>query len=221
MKSGLLLVNKPKDWTSFDVVKKVKSILKIKKVGHAGSIDPFATGLLIILINDGTKLSDKMMGMDKEYVTVSRFGIHTDTGDLTGNIIKEEEMPEITREEFEAKIPDILAINKQVPSKYSAIKINGKKAYKLARSGKDFDMPEREIEIKEFELIDYTFPYFTWRAVVTKGTYVRTLTEQIAVLFGGIAVSVELERTKIGDFSVKDAVGIDGICDEKVVEVKT
>ena len=219
MKSGLLLVNKPKDWTSFDVVKKVKGILKIKKVGHAGSIDPFATGLLIILVNDGTKHSDKMMSLDKEYVTVSRFGIHTDTGDLTGTIIKEEKPSEITREEFEAKIPAILAINKQVPSKYSAIKINGKQAYKLARSGKKFDMPERAIEIKEFELIDYTFPYFTWRAVVTKGTYVRTLTEQIAALFCGIAVSVELERTKIGGYSVNDAVGIDGVCEERVIDI--
>jgi tRNA pseudouridine55 synthase len=158
-----------------------------------------------------------MMGFDKEYVTVSRFGIHTDTGDMTGKIVKEEAMPEITREEFETMIPDILKINKQVPSKYSAIKINGKKAYQLARSGKKFDMPEREIEIKEFELLSYEFPHFTWRAVVSKGTYIRTLTEQIAELFKGIAVSVELERTRIGNYNVKDAIGIDEVSEERIV----
>ena len=210
-------MNKPKDWTSFDVVKKVRNKLGIKKVGHVGSIDPFATGLLILLIDKATKLSDKMMGLDKEYITVSKFGVHTDTGDITGKIIKEEEMPEISRERFESMIPAILDIKKQIPSKYSAIKINGKKAYTLARSGKKFDMPEREIKIKEFELLEYNFPFFKWRSVVSKGTYIRTLTEQIAELFDGIAVSVELERTRVGEFSVKDSIGIDEVCEERII----
>jgi tRNA pseudouridine55 synthase len=217
MISGMLLVNKPKNWTSFDVVKKVRNKLGVKKIGHVGSIDPYATGLLVLLVNKATKLSDKMMGFDKEYLTVSKFGIHTDTGDMTGKIIKEEPMPEIPREVFEAMIPTILKIDKQVPSKYSAIKINGKKAYNLARSGKQFDMPERSINIKEFELIDYNFPYFTWRSVVSKGTYIRTLTEQIAELFGGIAVSVDLVRTKVGEYSVKDSVGIEEVGVERVM----
>jgi len=208
MKSGYLLINKPKDWTSFDVVKKVRGALKIKKIGHTGTLDPFATGLLIVLINKATKLNESMMMLDKEYIALSKFGILTDTGDMTGNIVKEEEPKIVSKEDFEEMIPQILMINKQVPSKFSAIKINGKQAYKLARAGKEFDVPEREIKIKEFELLEYEFPYFKWRAVVTKGTYIRTLTEQIAEMFGNVAVTTELERTKIGEFHLKNSIGI-------------
>ena len=209
--SGYLLINKPKTWTSHDVVAKIRNILKIKKVGHTGTLDPFATGLLILLIGDATKLSETLTNLDKEYVVTSKFGISTDTADITGKIIKEEIPKNIEKSDFEKKIPDILQINKQIPSRFSAIKINGKKAYNMARSGKDFELPERSIEIKEFELIDYDFPCFTWRAVVSKGTYVRTLTEQIAELFDSIATTIELERTKIGKFCLKDSIGINEV----------
>lgn len=211
MRSGYILINKPVDWTSFDVVKKSRGILKEKKVGHIGTLDPFATGLLVLLINKATRLNQFLVEFDKEYIVTSKFGITTDTGDLTGKIIDEHVTDMICKEEFLSKIDLIKSINTQIPSKYSAIKINGKKAYKLAYEGKDFDVPERCILIKDFELLDYNFPFFKWKAVVSKGTYIRTLTEQIARLFGTIAVTTELERSKIADFKVENAVTIDSL----------
>ena len=211
MSSGYLLVNKPKDWTSFDVVKKIRNILKIKKIGHIGTLDPFATGLLVILIDKATKYCQYLMGLEKEYEVVSKYGISTDTGDITGIAMNENTPNLITRLDFEKIIPEILKINKQIPSKFSAIKINGKKAYKLARAGEEFDIPEREIEIKEFELTEFDFPVFKWRAVVSKGTYIRTLTEQIADLHQNIAVTTDLVRTRIGEFHLKNSVNITDI----------
>ena len=211
--SGYLLINKPLDWTSHDVVSKIRNIIKIKKVGHSGTLDPFATGLLIVLIGKATKMSEKLLNLCKEYVVKSQFDISSDTGDIRGkiNIGDHAHSQPVDRADFETKIPEILKINKQIPSKYSAIKINGKKAYKMARAGKDFEMPERCIEIKEFELLDFEYPYFTWRAVVTKGVYIRTLTEQIAALFGKAAITVELKRTKIDCFDIKDSIEINDV----------
>ena|GEM_PF-130116 len=219
------MIDKQKDWTSHDVVAKIRNILKIRKIGHTGTLDPFATGLLILLVGNATKFSEKLTNLDKEYIVTSKFGIQTDTADITGKVIKsfentinmppaiqnhEGQLP-ISKKDFEAKIPDILNIKKQIPSKFSAIKIKGKRSYKMAYAGKNFDMPERNIEIKEFELLNYDFPYFTWRAVVSKGTYIRTLTEQIADLFQNIATTTELKRTRIGNFYLLDAITIDKV----------
>jgi riboflavin kinase/FMN adenylyltransferase len=216
MISGYILVNKPEDWTSFDVVKKAKGILRAKKVGHTGTLDPFATGLLIILVNDATKQSQELLDSDKEYIVKGCFGICTDTGDITGKIVNQIEPTTISREDFIAKIPDILTINKQVPSKFSAIKVSGKRAYELARKDIDFELPEREIQIHEFELVDFSFPFFTYRTLVSKGTYIRTLTEQIAALFDSIAYTTELIRTRIAHYHLADAIEVSDINETQI-----
>lgn len=209
MNSGFLLIDKEKDWTSFDVVKKLRGILKIKKTGHIGTLDPFATGLLIILFNKANAVAQFITQFDKEYIVTSKFDIMTDTGDSTGNIIKEDKDNTIlSKNDFVKKIDEIYSLNKQIPSKFSAIKINGQKAYKLAHSGKEVQMPERYIVVRKFELLEYNYPLFTWKVEVSKGTYIRTLTEQIAGLFGKIATTVDLRRTKIADFDVKNALKI-------------
>jgi riboflavin kinase/FMN adenylyltransferase len=217
MTSGYLLINKPPDWTSFDVVKKTQNILKTKKIGHTGTLDPFATGLLILLVGKATKHSQAFTNFDKEYIATAMFGTQTDTGDMTGNVIvsqddtaleKNHPNIEVTQAQFQSLIPSIISIKEQIPSKFSAIKIKGKPAYKLARKKADFDMPKRNIEIKDFELVSYDYPTFTYRVVVSKGTYIRTLTEQIAALFDTVAVTTHLQRTKIGHYLLSDAIDI-------------
>jgi len=228
MESGYVLVDKPKDWTSHDVVAKIRNKLKIKKVGHTGTLDPIATGLLILLFGKATKMSELFMNFDKEYVVKCKLGVKTSTADITGEIINELPVENISIQDFNNIIPDILNIETQTPSSFSAIKINGKRAYKLARQGKEVDLPEREIKIKEFEIIDFESPYFTFRAKVSKGTYVRTLAEQIADLLGTIATAVDIRRTKIGDFHVENACTIDQIsvdsiqnCDLQAISIQS
>ncbi|MCL1827406.1 MAG: tRNA pseudouridine(55) synthase TruB, partial [Candidatus Cloacimonetes bacterium] len=209
--SGILLINKEKGWTSFDVVKKARKLLKTKKIGHIGTLDPFATGLLILLIGKATRICEYVVELDKEYTVKSRFGIATDTSDITGKVIAEEQPKIVTQTDFENKIPTIEKITSQIPSKYSAIKINGKKAYDLARKGVEFEMAEKKISIKKFELLRFNFPEFEWRIVVSKGTYIRTLTEQIADYFDNIATTIELERTKIGSFKIENSISINDV----------
>ncbi|MDD4156455.1 MAG: tRNA pseudouridine(55) synthase TruB [Candidatus Cloacimonetes bacterium] len=212
MKSGFLLIDKDKDWTSFDVVKKIRNITQIKKVGHIGTLDPFATGLLILLFNQATSFSQYIIDNDKEYLVKSQFDIMTETGDITGKIINTENSPTpITKKQFEKKINLIKNISSQTPPKYSAIKVNGEKAYKMAYKGKDIVLPERNFKIISFEFLGIDYPYFIWKAKVSKGTYIRTLTEQIAELFGKIATTVELRRLKIGSFDVSNSIKINQI----------
>lgn len=221
VKSGLLLINKPVDWTSFDVVKKTQNILKTKKIGHIGTLDPFATGLLILLVNKATKLSESLTNQNKEYIAKCQFGLSSNTGDPTGEIIHHQLVNPISKDMFLSKIPEIIKIDKQVPPKFSAIKINGKKAYQLARKNIDFDLLERQIKILDFELLNFDFPHFTYRALVTKGTYIRSFTEQIAKLFDNNAVTIELCRTKIGNFDLQNSITINEISEEKIIEFES
>jgi len=216
MTDGYLLIDKPVGWTSFDVVKKVRNTLKVKKVGHTGTLDPFATGLLIILVGSATKQAQTLTDMDKVYIANGMFGTATDTGDITGKVINTDTSANISREDIFAKSDDILNIHIQTPPNYSAIKINGRPAYELARKQIEVQLPPRNIKIYSFELLNFNFPYFTYKVHVSKGTYIRTLTEQIAALFGTVATTVELQRVKIGNFDLKDAITIDDVSLELV-----
>jgi len=216
MTDGYLLINKPPDWTSFDVVKKVRNTLKVKKVGHTGTLDPFATGLLIILVGSATKQAQTLTDMDKVYIAKGIFGTATDTGDITGKVINTDTSANISREDIFAKSDVILSINSQTPPNYSAIKINGRPAYELARKNIDVQLPPRDIKIYSFELLDFNYPYFTYKVHVSKGTYIRTLTEQIAALFGTVATTVELQRVKVGDFDLKDAIIVQDVTVERI-----
>jgi len=217
MTDGYLLIDKPVGWTSFDVVKKVRNTLKVKKVGHTGTLDPFATGLLIILVGSATKQAQTLTDMDKVYIAKGMFGTATDTGDITGKVINTITTSNISHQDFLLKKKDILNIKTQTPPNYSAIKINGRPAYELARKNIDPQLPPRNITIYDFDLLEYNYPYFTYKVHVSKGTYIRTLTEQIATLFGTVATTDELQRVKIGDFELKDAINVHDVAPHRII----
>lgn len=207
----VLLIDKPKDWTSFDVVAKIRSFYskqenKKVRVGHAGTLDPFATGLLIILVGQATKEQDKFMKLDKEYEATLRLGCESSTGDTEGEIKEVSggaSIPSI--EEIEAILKKFQGKIKQVPPAHSAIKIRGRKAYELARSGKRVKLDPREITIYKIEVLDYRYPILRIKTKVSSGTYIRSLARDIGWELGCGAYLTDLKRTKIGKFSLKEA----------------
>ena len=240
----IILIDKPAGMSSFGVVAKVRARLRDElghkvKVGHTGTLDPFATGLLILLSGKMTKKSNEFLKLDKEYIAELKLGYTSTTGDPEGEIRKYHDSASSSRiVEYpvaetgrsrpslrgsrprylgrnlrSAPQPDILnsmiksfigEIN-QTPPKYSAIKINGERAYKLARAGKDFDVPSRTVTIYNIEILEYNYPKLVLRCFVSSGTYIRTLAEDIGKKLGTGAYLTALRRTKIGDYDVKDA----------------
>jgi tRNA pseudouridine55 synthase len=215
----VLLIDKEAGWTSFDVVAKVRGILRAKnpeqkiKVGHAGTLDPFATGLLIVLIGQATKRQDEYMKQDKEYLATLKLGAESTTGDPEGEI-KEYPNPksQITAEEIRGLLKEKFTGElEQVPPKYSAIKVDGQRAYKLARAGREVELKPRKISIHNIEAVEYNFPLLKIKVACSSGTYIRTLGEDIGRLLGTGAYLTELRRTKIGDFNIDDAVKIEEV----------
>ncbi len=219
MYEGVLLVDKPVNWTSFDVVGYLRGLiaksLNVKsrfiKVGHAGTLDPFATGLLIILVGKSyTKKSSDLLKYDKTYQVVMRLGQKSSTGDTEG-IIKNISSNRPTEDKiiqtfslFEGKI-------KQLPPIYSAIKINGQRAYKIARAGAIPDMPVKNIQIYNLDLQEYNYPYVNFITNVSSGTYIRSLVSDIGDRLKTGAYTKELRRTKIGDYDIKDAIKLEDL----------
>jgi len=205
----VVLLDKPAGISSFGVVARVRGYWRRKlgikkiKVGHSGTLDPFATGLLIILVGRATKKQDEYMHKDKVYEAVLELGKTSTTGDPEGEITQVSDK-EISREEFEKVLPKFVGKIKQVPPIFSAIKIDGRRAYDLARKGEMPKMPEREVEIFSLELLDFNFPFVKIRTHVSSGTYIRSLVQDIGEEIGVGAYTKELRRTKIGDFSVED-----------------
>ncbi len=208
---GIIPIDKPIGITSFDVVKKIRKITGIRKIGHTGTLDPFASGLLLVCIGKATRISSKLSGREKEYVVTIQFGIRTDTGDNTGSIIETKNIPKLALENIEEIIPQILAIKEQIPHKFSAIKVNGKKAYELARANKQVELKSRPIKILSFKISELESPYLTYITKVSKGTYIRSLTETIAEKLNTIATTVKLRRTEIGDIKIETAVKLNTI----------
>lgn len=207
---GVILVDKPKDVTSFHIVHKIRSLTGKKKVGHTGTLDPFATGLLPICVGHATRLSKFFLTDKKTYEVQARFGVKTDSGDSTGKIV-EQHNKVISYEEIKEIVPRILNVKKQIPPVYSAIKIKGKKSYELARKNKEVILPERLIQIYDFQIIQYGFPFFEFRVQVSKGTYIRSLTEQIAAMLETVATTSELRRTSIGSLTIQQAIPLNVI----------
>lgn len=206
----IFLIDKPAGITSFGVVARIRRILKEKagkkiKVGHTGTLDPFATGLLILLAGKGTKRSNEFLKLDKWYEATIHLGACSTTGDPEGEI-KNEETPKIpTREEVEKATKSFLGkITQKVPA-FSAVKINGRRAYDLARKGKPVDTPTREVEIYALEILDYNYPELKIRTHVSSGTYIRTLGEDLGQALGTSAYLTALRRTKIGPYSIESA----------------
>ena len=246
MRDTIVLIDKPSGWTSFDVVAKIRGQIRAGyrargekptkrqlRVGHTGTLDPFATGLLIILLGDATKRADEFLKLDKVYEATLTLGATSTTGDPEGEITSNLEFRISNSEENPSKdgnsipnskfkipnsFPTLKEIQKileyftgtitQVPPAYSAIKIGGERAYKLARAGKTVDMPSRQVTIYSLDLIDYTYPELRIRAHVSSGTYIRTLAEDIGSALGTGAYCSTLRRTRVGDYCIDNAADI-------------
>ncbi len=217
MTDGILLIDKPAGWTSFDVVAKIRAGIRAEyrargekptkrqlRVGHAGTLDPFATGLLIILKGDACKRAGEFLKLDKVYEATFRLGETSTTGDPEGELTKVSDRVPI-RDEVEVILQKFTGEIIQQPPIYSAIKINGQRAYKLAREGKEFEVPERTVTVHSLELLDYAYPDVKVRAHVGSGTYIRSLGEDIGGVLGTGAYCVELVRTDISDMRLFDA----------------
>lgn len=210
----ILLIDKPAGWTSFDVVAKIRNAARAAtgnkkiKVGHAGTLDPFATGLLIVLVGDGTKKQDSYMKQDKEYVATLKLGFVSTTGDPEGEIIAYSSS-EPANQEVEEALRKFLGEISQVPPIYSAIKIDGKRAYALARAGKEVEMKPRQVKIYDLKIEKYEYPELKIRVRCSSGTYIRTLAEDIGKALGTGAYLTALRRTKIGTYDVADAKSIE------------
>lgn len=194
---GIIVINKPSGYTSHDIVSKIRKKLNIKKVGHTGTLDPLATGVLPILLGNGTKLSKYLINHDKEYIATIKLGVKTDTADIEGTVIEEQEVPLLTEEQIMNSLESLKGKQKQIPPMYSAIKVNGKKLYEYARSGESIMVEPRDIEIYNIELIQYKEHEIKFKVACSKGTYIRSLCEDIAQKLNTIGTMSALERTKV------------------------
>lgn len=209
---GIILINKEKGISSFGVVSQIRKIFNTRKVGHCGTLDPNATGVLPVMIGQATKLSKYLVEHDKEYIAVLKLGIQTDSADSEGNIIKNDDFCLDNRKEdkYIEQINKLIGKHKQIPPMYSAIKVNGKKLYEYARSGINVQREPRDIEIYSInvEKINFDDNEITFKVKCSKGTYIRTLCETIANSIGTIGYMKELTRTKLDSFDIKDSVMI-------------
>lgn len=209
---GLLIVNKPKEYTSHDVVNVIRKQLNIKKVGHTGTLDPNATGVLPILIGKATKISKYLIEHNKTYIATVKLGEKTDTGDSEGQVIETKKIPEgLKKEDINKVLQSFLGKQKQLPPMYSAIKINGKKLYEYAREGKEIEVKPRDIEIYKIELLEYKNSKIKFEVECSKGTYIRTLCEDIAKKLETVGYMEELQRTKVNNFQIKNSILLDNI----------
>lgn len=218
-KQDIILIDKPAGLSSFGVVARVRRRLSMEagkkvKVGHTGTLDPFATGLLILLANKATKLSNQFLKLDKWYEATICLGKTSTTGDPEGGIIEQntEKLP--TLEEVKAVVNQFVGQIAQTVPAFSAVKINGQRAYQLARRGEDVVMPNRQIEIYAIEILSYNYPELIIRTHVSSGTYIRTLGEDIGKALGVGAYLTALRRTQIGDYQIKNAVKLSDFMSE-------
>ncbi|MBU0570849.1 MAG: tRNA pseudouridine(55) synthase TruB [Candidatus Omnitrophica bacterium] len=205
---GILVVDKPKGMTSHGVVTLVRRHFRIKKVGHAGTLDPNATGVLVLLLGKATKLSETFLNQDKEYEAVMKLGEKTDSGDSEGKVIKAREVC-LTEDELQEVINDFRGDIEQIPPMFSAKKIDGKKLYKLAHKGLEVPREPVKVWIKEIEIKSVSIPMVHFRVVCSKGTYIRQLADDIGDALGCGANLAELRRIRSGEFDLEKAVAFD------------
>lgn len=250
MKDGILIIDKPADYTSHDVVAKVRKVLGTKKVGHTGTLDPMATGVLVVCVGSATKLVEYFTSKDKIYKTKIKLGIKTDTGDITGEIICEKPinsmMPVNTRilndngnynrnankdeenisneqifiKNIEEVCKSFIGKQKQIPPMYSSIKVNGVKLYEYARKGIHIDVGPRDIEIFDIKDISYTNDEIEMTVHCSKGTYIRTLCEDIAEKLGTVGTMSYLRRIQTGNFNIENSIKLEDISEEKIIPME-
>lgn len=207
---GILLINKEKGLTSRDVVNKLMKNLNTKKIGHAGTLDPLATGLLVIGVGKGTKILDLLTLDTKEYIAVVKMGIQTDTMDITGKVLKTTNNIKLSKEKLNSVLKSYQKSYEQTVPKYSAVKINGKKLYQYARNNEKIELPKRLVKIFNIELLDYDCKNneFTFKTLVSKGTYIRSLIDDIGNSLNINCTMKELVRVKSGKFNLQDSFNI-------------
>ncbi len=213
---GIILIDKPKDVTSFQVCEIIKKKLNVKKVGHGGTLDPFSTGLLIIGINRGTKLLNFFLEEKKEYTGIIEFGKETDTYDITGNIVKEEEV-NLNEDDILKAIEDFKGVINQIPPPFSAVKHEGKPLYKYAREGKIIKKSPRQVFIEEFEIKRFNLPEIEFRIVCSKGTYIRSIAHELGKKLGSCAYLKSLRRTAIGNYKVENAFKPEEVSENSII----
>ena len=217
---ALLLVDKPSGWTSFDVVAKTRNTLRVKKVGHTGTLDPLATGLLVLCLGKATKLAEKIQATDKEYTGTIRFGATTKTDDAEADEENLHAYDHLTKGMICKAAISFLGESMQIPPMFSARKIGGQRLYKLARQGKEIDRPSKPINIHEIEITELNLPYADFRVVCSKGTYIRSLARDLGKLLGTGAYLFALRRTRSGPFHINDAVTIEEIEGRGVIQYR-
>lgn len=210
----VIVLNKPKGLTSQEAVTKIKRIFKVKKAGHAGALDPMATGVLLVCLNEATKITPFLIELDKEYVFKARFGVSTDSYDAEGKITKVVENFEIERVKVEQTVKKYIGEIMQLPPMYSAVKIDGTPLYKLARKGVEVERKPKKVTVYSIEIEEFVPPFVTFKVSCSKGTYIRTLCHDIGEDLGVGAHIVELVRTKVGKFTVEEAVKLESLKDD-------
>ena len=205
----IININKPVDWSSFDVVKKIKKITKHKKVGHGGTLDPFASGVLIIGTGKDTKSLSSITNSDKTYEAEIELGKVTNTLDTEGEVVREMPIPMMESKNIESTLHSFMGKQKQMPPMFSAKKHNGIRLYKLARIGKEVDREDIDIFISDIGLIDFNRNSIKFSVECSKGTYVRVLGKDIAERLGTVGYLTELTRTKVGDHLIDDSLSIE------------
>lgn len=203
-----MLIDKPKGITSFDVIRRLQQKFGRHKMGHAGTLDPNATGLLLVAIGKGTKKLREIVGLDKVYEAEILLGRKTDTGDIVGKTIEEKPVPEIDHDKLKAALDSMLGTHEFTVPAYAAIKVHGKPLYKYAREGRDVELPKKFMTITSAEIVTIYPPVLTIVFHVSSGTYIRTLAEVLGERLGTVATLQNLRRLKIGDFDLKQAVKI-------------
>lgn len=206
--NGIINVYKESGFTSHDVVARLRGICKMKKIGHTGTLDPEAVGVLPVCFGSGTKLCDLLTDWDKEYIAVLRLGMTTDTQDMTGQVLSKcepEQMETLTEERVRETVLSFQGSYDQIPPMYSALKVNGKKLYELARAGREVERSPRTVQIKEIEILGTELPTVRMRIVCSKGTYIRTLCHDIGARLGCGGVMESLTRSRVGIFGIEEA----------------
>jgi len=202
---GVLLINKEEGLSSFDIVRKLKKILNTKKVGHCGTLDPLAKGLLVVTVGKALKISRFLEIDEKEYIATIKLGEKTSTLDREGEIIEKKEIKNFNETDIKNVFTSLIGIQKQKPPIYSAISVNGKRLYEYARENIDVEIKEREIEIKKLELLEYNENIIKYKVICSKGTYIRVLCETIAEKLDNIGYMIDLVRTRIGKLYLSEA----------------
>ncbi|HSC52441.1 MAG TPA: tRNA pseudouridine(55) synthase TruB [Phnomibacter sp.] len=210
----VFLMNKPLEWTSFDVIGRMRKIFKIKKIGHAGTLDPLATGMLIVCTGKFTKKINEYMGMEKEYTGTITLGASTPTYDLESEPANFKPYEHITAEQVEQVLQQFRGPIEQIPPAHSAIKIDGKRVYELARKGQEVNLKPRPVTIHSFEITEMALPLLHFKVVCSTGTYIRSLANDVGAALGTGGYLSSLCRTRIGEFKLEDSLSIEDVIEQ-------